>query len=86
MKFTKVFALIGAFALIALLPQAKADEWNQKTVFTFSGPVEIPGQVLSPGHMCSNCWTPWRIGTLLRCTTSAKITCTEFSWQFRTIA
>ncbi len=49
MKFTKVFALIGAFALIALLPQAKADEWNQKTVFTFSGPVEIPGQVLEPG-------------------------------------
>jgi hypothetical protein len=28
---------------------AKADEWDQKTVFTFSGPVEIPGQVLLPG-------------------------------------
>jgi len=48
-KFMKLFALLGAFALIASLPQAKADEWNQKTVFTFSGPVEIPGRVLEPG-------------------------------------
>jgi hypothetical protein len=26
-----------------LAPSAKADEWNRKTVITFSGPVEIPG-------------------------------------------
>jgi hypothetical protein len=32
-----------------MLPQAKADEWNQRTTITFSGPVEIPGQVLMPG-------------------------------------
>ena len=32
-------ALVGA----ALSPAAKADEWNRKTVITFSGPVEIPG-------------------------------------------
>jgi len=32
-----------------MLPQAKADDWDQKTTFTFSGPVEIPGQVLQPG-------------------------------------
>jgi hypothetical protein len=32
-------ALIGA----ALSPNVKADEWNQKTVVTFSGPVETPG-------------------------------------------
>ena len=30
-------------------PQAKADDWNQKTIFTFSGPVEIPGQALTAG-------------------------------------
>jgi len=24
-------------------PNARADEWNKKTVITFSGPVEIPG-------------------------------------------
>ncbi|HUB81809.1 MAG TPA: hypothetical protein VMB03_23580 [Bryobacteraceae bacterium] len=34
---------------IAMPRQARADEWNQKTVFTFGAPVEIPGQVLPPG-------------------------------------
>jgi LPXTG-motif cell wall-anchored protein len=33
------FALIGA----GFAPAAKADDWNRKTVMTFSGPVEIPG-------------------------------------------
>jgi hypothetical protein len=28
---------------VALAPSAKADEWNKKTVITFSAPVEIPG-------------------------------------------
>jgi len=32
-------ALMGAI----LAPNAKADDWNRKTVVTFSGPVEIPG-------------------------------------------
>jgi hypothetical protein len=32
-------ALIGA----VFMPGAKADDWNRKTVITFSGPVEIPG-------------------------------------------
>jgi len=32
-------ALMGAI----LLPNAKADAWDRKTVITFSGPVEIPG-------------------------------------------
>lgn len=41
------FAFLGVLAIT--LPQAKADEWNQKTTFTFSGSVEIPGQVLGPG-------------------------------------
>ncbi len=36
-----VFGLALAGAVFA--PAAKADEWNQKTVMTFSGPVEIPG-------------------------------------------
>ncbi len=31
------------------LPSAKASEWDQKTYFTFSGPVEIPGRVLPAG-------------------------------------
>jgi len=49
MTNVKVLTLACAGVLAALLPQAKADESNQKTVFTFSGPVEIPGQVLTPG-------------------------------------
>ena len=38
---TTVFclALTGA----AFAPKANADDWNRKTVMTFSGPVEIPG-------------------------------------------
>src|SRR5579864_2910584 len=32
-----------AFASAMLAPSAKADEWNRKTVITFSSPVEIPG-------------------------------------------
>ena len=31
-------ALVGA----VLAPMASADDWNRKTVITFSGPVEIP--------------------------------------------
>jgi hypothetical protein len=45
----KHFLLAGVALAASLLPAAKADEWDQKTVFTFSGPVEIPGQVLLPG-------------------------------------
>ncbi len=45
----KALAFVCAGLLGTILPQARADEWNQKTVFTFSGPVEIPGQALSPG-------------------------------------
>lgn len=38
---TSVFCL--ALMGTAFSPGAKADEWNQKTTMTFSGPVEIPG-------------------------------------------
>lgn len=44
----KIMLSVGLGAL-ALLPSAKADEWNQKTVLTFSSPVEIPGQTLPAG-------------------------------------
>src|SRR5271154_275632 len=45
---TKMMLLVG-LGVLALSPGARADEWNQKTVFTFSGPVEIPGQILPAG-------------------------------------
>lgn len=44
------YVAAGALALAIAMPStAKADDWNQKTVFTFSGPVEVPGQVLPAG-------------------------------------
>ncbi|HTA68434.1 MAG TPA: hypothetical protein VK776_09155 [Bryobacteraceae bacterium] len=45
----KMILVLGLAALGAVVPRATADEWDQKTVFTFSGPVEIPGQVLPAG-------------------------------------
>ena len=49
MNNVKIIAIVGVELLGVLVPTARADEWNQKTIFTFSGPVEIPGQVLSAG-------------------------------------
>jgi hypothetical protein len=39
---TKVMFCVAAMGAI-FLPGARADDWNRKTVMTFSGPVEIPG-------------------------------------------
>jgi hypothetical protein len=45
MKLLKVVTPVFCMALMgtAFSPSAKADDWNRKTVITFSGPVEIPG-------------------------------------------
>jgi len=45
MKLFKSVTTVGFLALIGAMmaPGAKADDWNKKTVVTFSGPVEIPG-------------------------------------------
>jgi hypothetical protein len=42
-------AALTVLCLASTVPAVQADEWNKKTVFTFSAPVEIPGQVLLPG-------------------------------------
>jgi len=47
LKFASFVLLAGAAAWLA--PAARADEWNKETVMTFNEPVEIPGQVLTPG-------------------------------------
>jgi len=48
MRFVK--AICCAVALTAVLtPGARADEWNKKTILTFSGPVQIPGATLPAG-------------------------------------
>jgi hypothetical protein len=49
MNKMKLFLLVSLGLLGGLIPLANADEWDQKTVVTFSGPVEIPGQVLQAG-------------------------------------
>ena len=45
MKLFKTATTVCGIALLGaiLAPTATADEWNRKTVITFSGPVEIPG-------------------------------------------
>jgi hypothetical protein len=45
MKLYKAATTVCFMALagLALAPNVKADAWDKKTTFTFSGPVEIPG-------------------------------------------
>ena len=47
----KLFAAVACAALLlAFFPvNANADEWNKRTIVTFSGPVEIPGKTLPAG-------------------------------------
>ncbi len=51
MKFVKTIFAVLALTLLGatLAPGARADEWNKKTVMTFSQPIEIPGQILPAG-------------------------------------
>ena len=51
MKFVNTIMVVLALSLLGatLAPGARSDEWNKKTVMTFSQPVEIPGQVLPAG-------------------------------------
>ena len=45
MKLFKAATTVCCMTLtaVALAPSARADDYNEKTVITFSGPVEIPG-------------------------------------------
>jgi len=54
MKLIKALTTLLCLAVLCLLvvPAATADDWNNKTVVTFSGPVEVPGsgaQILPAG-------------------------------------
>ncbi len=45
------YACAGLLGMGLAIPQpAKASTWNQKTIFTVSGPIEIPGRVLPAGQ------------------------------------
>jgi hypothetical protein len=45
MKLLKGLGIVLCLAVLCVLvvPTATADDWNRKTVITFSGPVEVPG-------------------------------------------
>lgn len=45
---TKMILMAG-LGVLALMPGARADEWNQRTTVKFSEPVEMPGQILPAG-------------------------------------
>ncbi|MGB2678914.1 MAG: hypothetical protein WAN12_17670, partial [Candidatus Acidiferrum sp.] len=51
MKIVKALFCLLALTLFAatLLPSARADQWNKKTVVTFSQAVEVPGKILPAG-------------------------------------
>ncbi len=51
MRVRKTLSIFFCLVLgcVAFLPAAHADEWNQMTKFTFSGPIEIPHAVLPAG-------------------------------------
>jgi hypothetical protein len=40
---------VGTLLCVGFVPNAKADEWNKKTIFTFKEPVEVSGTVLPAG-------------------------------------
>ncbi|MGA2909665.1 MAG: hypothetical protein ABSE36_18330 [Terracidiphilus sp.] len=45
MKLLKGFGTVLCLIVLCVIvaPKAKADQWNEKTIVTFSGPVEVPG-------------------------------------------
>lgn len=51
MQGIKAYAIASCLGLLglAIVPQAKADEWNQKTTLRVNQPVMIPGMTLQPG-------------------------------------
>src|SRR6476469_1709755 len=48
MGFAKALCCAAALT-VALAPAARADEWNKKTILTFSGAVQVPGATLPAG-------------------------------------
>jgi hypothetical protein len=48
MRVARAFCCAAAVVAFAA-PVAHADEWNKKTILTFSGPVQVPGATLPAG-------------------------------------
>jgi hypothetical protein len=48
MRYLKILCCAAALTTM-IAPGARADQWNKKTILTFSGPVQIPGATLPAG-------------------------------------
>src|SRR5438477_11888627 len=48
-KFETLWLGASMALMAAMVTPTMADEWNKETVLEFSGPVEVPGKVLTPG-------------------------------------
>jgi hypothetical protein len=48
MRYLKILCCAAALTTL-IAPGARADQWNKKTILTFSGPVQIPGATLPAG-------------------------------------
>ncbi len=66
MNQTRFAGVVIALALCASV--ATADQWNKKTILTFSGPFEVPGAALSPGTYVFSLATPNGSRNLVRIT------------------
>lgn len=75
MRIIKLVQLTACAILLGAIlgAGAKADEWNRKTVATFSDSVEIPGKFCPQALTSSNCSTAFRTETLSRSGTATKL-------------
>lgn len=48
-RIALTIASVGLLAGAALMPSARADEWNKKTILTINEPIQVPNKVLQPG-------------------------------------
>ena len=90
--FKAATAVLGmAFLGAAFSPTAKADDYNHKTIVTFSAPVEIPPvyitgmRILPAGTYVFKLMSPSPIATLSRFSTRTRPRLSPLSWRSRTI-
>jgi len=48
-RFALAITSVGLLAGAALAPNARADEWNKKTILTINESIQVPNKVLPPG-------------------------------------
>jgi hypothetical protein len=71
----KLMAFAGIALFGGMIRQAVADEWNQKTTFTFREPVENPARSCYPARTYSSWRTHSPTATSFRCSVRMRSTC-----------